>query len=187
MFRSGHNFVLQNILSWLDGGERFVHHNLENIPPNKLVPNHLKHGGFKILIYRDFDDWLASVIMKCYKTRPTRDWADIPAFIDKVCQWYWLVRKESDNKGVYKNWIVVHYDEFVRSEKYRREICHLVSGVYSEKLIDHVPANGNHSSFDGKNFKGSGSKMNVLNRAEDILQTKHKNLYLNSMEKWQKG
>ena len=150
------------------------------------MPNHLKYPGYKLLIYRDFDDWLASVIQKCYKTRPTRQWEDIPKFIDKVCQWYWEVRKESDNKGYYKNWVVIRYDTFVESEKYRREICDLLEGTYSEEKLEFVPANGGHSSFDGKKFQGGGTKMNVLNRADDIMHTEHRELFLKSMEKHDK-
>jgi hypothetical protein len=147
------------------------------------MPNHLKHPGHKLLIYRDFDDWLASVIMKCYKTQATRHKDDIPKFVDKVCNWYWSVRGEAKNKSFYRFWVVIHYDKFVESEEYRREICHLLEGTYSEEKIDHVPANGNHSSFDGKKYQDSGSNMNVLNRAEDILHTEHKELFLNTMKK----
>lgn len=186
MARSGHNFVLQNVLSWLQGGEYFIHHNLENIDPKDLVENHLKHPGYKLIIWRDFDDWLASSLMKAYKVRATRVMTDVPIYIDRICTTYWAIRDEARDKVRYKHWIVIHYDEFFKSREYRKQICEELKGEYSERDIDHVPANGHHSSFDGKNFQGKGSQMNVLNRSKDILNTPYKEVYLKSMEQYGK-
>jgi len=184
MARSGHNFVLQNVLSWLEDGEHYIHHNLENIDPHRLTINHLKHPGFKLLIWRDFDDWLASSIAKAYKIGATRTISDIPKYIDRICKTYWAIYQEGQQEVLYKPRIVIHYDEFYESRKYRQGICDKVKGEYSEKLIDYVPANGRFSSFDGRDYQGNGSKMNVLNRADDILKTEHKELFLKTMERY---
>jgi len=184
MARSGHNFVLQNVLSWLDNHQRYVHHNLESIDPARLTTNHLKHGGIKLLIYRDFDDWLASLIMKSYKNRPTRSMNDIPTYIDNNCKKYWAVIQEVKSPKYYTPRTVIHYDEFVESRKYRQKICDELKGAYSEDRLDYVPPNGFHSSFDGKKYQGKGSQMNVLDRVSDIMKTDHKDFYLKMMKEY---
>ena len=88
MARSGHNFVVQNVLSWLKDGDQRVHHNLESIKPKDLMPNHLKYGWPKLLIWRDFDDWLASSIMKSYKVPAVRDVSYMPAYIENIITTY---------------------------------------------------------------------------------------------------
>lgn len=180
MARSGHNFVVQNALSWLEPPT--LHHNLENIIPADLMPAHLSHGN-KLLIYRDFDDWLASTIMKSYKKYPTEERNDIPEFVEKMANKYWAIMQEAVTPHYFKNRMVVHYDEFVESEEYRRMVCDFLEGEYNETMINFVPKNGGASSFDGKELDGKGSKMNVLNRNDDILKTDHKELYLNLLEK----
>lgn len=184
MARSGHNFVLQNVLSWFEDGEDYIHHNLENIDPKRLKKNHLKHGGYRLLIYRDFDDWVASIIMKSYNNQPTRSRDDIPQYIRKVVEIYWLQISEAKYPIYFNQHMVIHYDEFVRSKSYRKYVCRRLKGEYNEKMIDHVPANGNHSSFDGEKFKDKGSQMKVLDRAKQILDTQHAELFTNIIKEY---
>jgi hypothetical protein len=168
-------------MSWIDG--RTLHHNLENIIPAALRPAHMRYGN-KFLIYRDFDDWIASTIMKSYKKQPTRNLEDIPIYIDTVTVKYWAIRAEAENPHYFKANAVIHYDEFFQSREYRQTICDVINGNYNEDKIDFVPKNGNASSFNGKKYDGKGSKMNVLNRAGDILKTEHAEFFNKIMEKY---
>jgi len=181
--RSGHNFVVQNIMSWFEENT-IVYHNLENIAPKDLRPLHLSHGGMKALIYRDFDDWLASSIMKSYKASKPRMVHTLPSFILTVVSTYFQIRQEAVNPMYFKGSTIIHYDSFVDSAAYRQDICRNFRGDYSEEKLNFVPANGHHSSFDGKEFQGKGSEMNVLNRADQILETEHKDFYLKIMEEY---
>jgi len=184
MARSGHNFILQNVLSWLEDGDKIIHQNLENIKPKDLMPNHLKYGGHKLLIWRDFDDWMASSIMKAYKVQAIRNVSDMPSYIDRIVSGYNAIRQEALNPQYYRANAVIHYDEFVKSAPYRLGICHKLNGEYSEEKLNYVPPNGHHSSFDGDKFKNNGSKMNVLGRAKDILKTEYADFFTEVMQRY---
>ena len=181
--RSGHNFVIQNIMSWFEENT-LLHHNLENIAPRDLMPLHLSHGGMRVLIYRDFDDWLASTIMKSYNGNTHRIKHTLPSYILSVVGKYFEIRREAVNPTYFSGAIIIHYDRFVKSETYRRAICDVFGGVYSEDRLNFVPANGHHSSFDGKKYQDRGSEMNVLNRKDQILETEHKDFYLKIMKEY---
>ena len=182
MARSGHNFVLNNVRSWFEDGDKMIHHNLENIKPEDLMPNHLTFPGIKLLIWRDFDDWIASSIMKAHKVGATRTVGDIPAYVNKIVSGWYAQRQEALNSQYYKADCVIHYDEFVKSAPYRLGMCHKLSGEYSEEMLNKIPRNGHYSSFDADKFQDRGSEMNVLNRAKDILDTPYKDLYLSIMK-----
>ena len=186
MARSGHNFILQNVLSWISGDDIYIHHNLENIKPIDLMPAHLSHGGIKLIIWRDFDDWLASSITKARKIGATRTVEDIPAYLDKIVNAYRAIMQEVKCPQYFNANQVIHYDEFVESCKYRQEICSNLKGDYNEDDINVIPRNGHYSSFDGNRYQGEAWKMNVLNRSKDILETPYKDLYLNAIKKYGK-
>lgn len=161
-----------------------IHHNLENVAPRDLMPLHLSHGGIRILVYRDFDDWLASSIMKSYNGNTHRIRHTLPSYIISVVEKYFEIRQEALNPMYFKRAKVIHYDAFVHCHIYRETICANLGGDYSEDRLDFVPANGHHSSFDGNTFKGNGSEMKVLNRADQILETEHKEFYLKIMKEY---
>jgi len=187
MARSGHNFILKNVLSWFQDGDKYVHHNLENIKPQDLMPSHLSHPGKKLLIWRDFDDWIASSITKAHKIGATRHVSDIPAYVNKIVAGWKAIRAEAKSPHYYNAHCVIHYDEFVKYRDYRKFLCAELGGEYSEEMLNVVPRNGHYSSFDADKFQGRGSQMNVLNRAKDILNTPYKDLYLKIMEEHGRG
>jgi len=182
MARSGHNFILNNVRSWFEDGDKMIHHNLENIKPIDLVPLHLSHGGPKLLIWRDFDDWIASSITKAHKVGATRTVSDIPAYVDKIVSGWFAIMQEAVNPQYYNANVQIHYDEFVKFQSYRKEVCDKLGGEYSERMLNKIPRNGHYSSFDADKFQDRGSEMNVLNRAKDILETPYKDLYLSIMK-----
>jgi len=161
-----------------------IHHNLENIKPIDLVPLHLSHGGPKLLIWRDFDDWIASSIMKAHKVGATRTVSDIPAYVDKIVAGWYAIRQESLNPQYYNADCAIHYDAFVQFQSYRLGACHALGGDYSEEMLNVIPRNGHYSSFDSDKFQDRGSEMNVLNRSKDILETPYKDLYLSIMKEY---
>jgi len=184
MARSGHNFVIQNILSWQKDREIYIHHNLESISPKDLTPNHLQHGGKRVIIYRDFKNWLASLITMSYRNRATRDLNDIPTYLKKVVPKYFDIIQEIKHPQYFPNAVPIYYDEFFLSREYRKKMCEELGDEYSEEMIDHVPRNGHGSSFDGRELDGHGSKMSVLNRHEQILASPQKDLYLKTLKEY---
>jgi len=151
------------------------------------MPAHLSHPGIKLLIWRDFDDWLASSITKAHKIGATRNVSDIPNYLDKIVSTYKAIIAEVKHSHYYRADVVIHYDEFVEHRDYRKFICSEVGGEYNESDLNKVPRNGHYSSFDADKFQDRGSEMNVLNRAKDILDTPYREVYLNAMEKYGRG
>lgn len=150
------------------------------------MPNHLQYGGPRLIIWRDFDDWLASSITKAKKIGATRHADDIPTYIDKIVAGYKAIMVEVKSPRYFNATVAIHYDAFVKYPSYRYGVCTTLGGEYSESELNTVPRNGHFSSFDADKFQGRGSEMNVLNRAKDILDTPYREIYLNAMKKYGK-
>jgi hypothetical protein len=152
--RSGHHFVINVIRSW--GLEVWKSENREPVYRYGKGKRHLVNtaGAVHVIQTRDFLNWLASWMMMA-----------IPREVDdkEICRLIdvWLTNsKEYFNGGS----IPLLYDRFVGSEEYRRNICKQVGGTYNEDELNTVPRAGKGSSFDGSDFNGRGSEMDVLNR-----------------------
>lgn len=170
--RSGHNFVIHNVISWFS--DEYEHHNMENLLPRDIKPYHIEHPGYKIIIWRDFDDWIASMLPYLFPDQ-------VPRIINEQIIKYidiWIaIQYECYSPFYFHHDYAIHYDTFVSSVKYRKDLCSHMHGTYSEDKLDFVPANGSGSSFDKRRMDGSGSKMNVLNRAKQIKGTKYEKLF----------
>lgn len=114
----------------------------------------------------------------------TRSIEDIPEYIHKVVKVYFAIMQEAKQPQYFHADQVVHYDEFVSSLKYRKNLCKALNGTYSEDDIDFVPRHGKGSSFDGRRLNGRGREMDVLNRAKAIKNTDHRQFYLKIMEEY---
>jgi hypothetical protein len=183
--RSGHNFILNNVLSWFPG-KNFIHYNLENTLPH-LIPTQNLKPGIRLIIVRDFMNWLASLHIHLWDNIGLREeayWGNI----DKKIQAYEAILSEMmnpDKHRTLKNAHGIYYDWFFNDRSYREMICDEVGGEYNEDKIDVVPPNGRYSSFDGDSFNNEGSKMKVLNRFEQIMDTEHKDAYVKLIKKYQ--
>jgi len=171
---------MMNVRTWFN--EKFDYQNIEGVDPSKIPEGLLKPDGLRILIWRDFDDWLASFILMSYDKRPTRNLKDVPDHIRKTVQVYHTIREEAENPQYFNAHCVIHYDEFVDSKAYRQNKCRNLNGTYNEEKLNFVPLGGGGSSFDKRSLDGKGSEMKVLSRAEQILNTQHKDLFLNIMK-----
>lgn len=77
--------------------------------------------------------------------------------------WLRIAKEFTGDTNFMKGFSNLYYDNFVSSEKYRKEICKKIGGNFSDNLLNIIPFNGNHSSFD-KGFQGRAQEMNVLER-----------------------
>lgn len=167
--RSGHNWTATVIRSWFEDDtkvrqfeaidpvdfpaafERRLRHNPVN--PTDPVSN--------VLQVRDYLNFAASWTK--FNLRRGKAYRK-----EKVILLYdnWLaISKEAFNETNYiGNKIVLLYDQFAQNEAYRKSVCMLLDGDYSEEKINYVPDGGMGSSFDQYNKQGNGSDMNVLSR-----------------------
>lgn len=167
--RTGHNWTASVIRSWFEDDtkvrqfeainpvdfpaafERRLRHN--PIDPKDPVSN--------VLQVRDYLNFAASWTK--YNLRRGKAYRK-----EKVVLLYdnWLaIAKEALNDTSYiGNKIVLHYDQFVQNEAYRKAVCLLVDGHYDESKVDFIPTGGAGSSFDSFSKQGNGSGMDVLNR-----------------------
>ena len=177
--RSGHNFIVENIRSWFKGD--FRHQNLENVLPERIEDYVVI--GYKVIILRDFRNWLASFHIHLWDNVKLRE-GEYEMNMDRKVQAYWAIHNEADNPEYFTPRSIVYYDEFVDSAAYRQNLCRNLCGEYSEKKLNHVPANGRYSSFDGDEFQDRGSEMRVTERHRQILETEHKDQYLKLLERY---
>jgi len=153
--RSGHFFTVATIKSWVGDAKDplLMFNNYENRCPEKAKEKEiaLAREGVKVIIVRDLLNWASSLGKR----------TTIPQ--DVLNAWYQIAQEYIEPK-VLPNFIRVHYDTFFESKKYRQTICKQVGGNYHEEGLDVVSGPGKGSSFDGFEFQGKGSQMNVLER-----------------------
>lgn len=171
--RTGHNWTAEIIRSWFEFDTTL--HQFEAIKPVDFLLAFEQRTRrnwnetdtvSNVLQVRDFLNFAASWTKynlrsgHAYKSRKVTDLFDI-----------WLcVSKEAFNDTAYiGDKIVLLYDQFVQNEAYRKSVCMLLDGDYTEEKINFVPNGGMGSSFDQYSKQGNGSEMNVLNRWEWFL------------------
>jgi len=184
--RSGHNFIVNNVMSWFPR-KKLLHYNLENVMPHN-VPIQNLNGGIRLIVLRDFMNWLASLHVHLYDNIGLRDetyYGNIEHKLS-VYEAQMIEALGVNEAGAnFAHATTVLYDTFVRSEDYRRALCHKLGGQYSEKMLNIVPQNGRYSSFDGDKFQGEGSKMKVLDRFISIMETEHRDRYVQLIKDYQ--
>lgn len=158
--RSGHNFVIQNILSWFDTPKIWI--NSENMimvdTPKETV---------KIILVRDLLNWYSSWLH--FKSKHGTIWT--PHMIVKG--WYSIAREFVGETNYIKgNVVKVYYDDFFESPEYRKEICRQVDGKYNEEKLNEVTPQGNYSSFDKNHFLNNAQQMEVLTRYKTVVERK---------------
>lgn len=171
--RSGHNFVVRNIESWIDPSYKRRYVNLENFSPEyySISISESNHNRFKssicVIQTRDLLNWFASMVYfgKPVNVYRLKNYINIWLEINKE---YFLETNYLPN-----NFIRILYDDFFKSEIYRRNICEKIRDAkYNEKMLNYVPDRGEGSSFDGLKYQDMGQKMDVLNRYKQISDEK---------------
>lgn len=182
--RSGHNYIMQNIFSWIGGHPRQVdpltYYNFENFNPefyDKNFKRRIKKDReptIKILSNRDLLNWWASWYLQFGKSKKTgglknyqqckmyiESWASITAE---------MFGETSYMKGIW-NFIPVIYDNFYLSREYREKICKEIGGNYNENKMNSVFKGGGGSTFDSLRYDGRGGEMKVLERYKKLEKT----------------
>jgi len=171
--RSGHNFVRNNIISWTkeDGFPHIRRHqNLENYPPeffNTAIQNceiEKYPHSITVIQTRDLLNWFAS---HCSFFTPD----GAPKLEHFHIEIWRRITQEFFGETDYlsQNFIPVLYDDFFRSEEYRRNVCEQIPfAVYNDDELNIVTRAGRGSTFDGLDYDGRAQEMNVLERYKDV-------------------
>ena len=170
--RSGHNFIIEMIKSWLPGVKI---QKLENAIPEDLH-YHQVGGKKKLIVIRDFKNFLASSLKALTSASPWRE------NIEGKINAYRLIKEEAKHPKYYIHSTVIYYDKFVKDRKYREALCKELGGEYTEEKLNYVPNEGNGSSFNGFELQGKGSEMATRDRHKEILKTEWANIYKDLLE-----
>jgi len=170
--RSGHNWTAKMIKSWLPLEKDGMIHKFEAITPDqwerRVTDRVLKGKEYQpddeiiaFLQVRDFFNFAASWFK--YMRRQSQSFKE--RNVVKLFDTWEAIAKEAFNETNYiGNKYTLYYDCFVTSEAYRRAVCFIVDGEYTESELDFVPTGGRGSSFDHFDFQDNGHEMDVLNR-----------------------
>lgn len=191
--RTGHNFVYHNFLSWNpDAPVARVEGYAPEAINYKLILSlnpELKIEGERDLVYfivtRDFKNWLASYMMMWWGRRkkgiPVQDMELFYKNVDlerKIRVWKALDDEAHSAINIYLSPIVpIHYSDFKQDTDYRKFMCGLVGGTYTEDKLDFVPQGGGGSSFNGKEFQNRGNQMKTDRRFEQITGSEIEDYY----------
>ena len=168
--RSGHTWTMGMVQSWLPGD---IVHNFESIPPviySKRVHRDVFYGSLPkhdqpviaLTQVRDFLNYAASWTKHKLNLRDAHRQEAVTVMYE---MWMDMTKETlGDTEHIKDKKITLYYDRFVQDENYRRELCDLLGGEYSEDMIDNVPANSPGSSFDKYDYQGRAHQMDVLNR-----------------------
>ena len=170
--RSGHNFVRNNIFSWTDEGGMHTrrHYNLENFPPEFYIGstqecdfNKYPHSIF-VIQTRDLLNWFASYCSFLSVNGNSK-------FKEYHLELWLRIAKEFYGETNYlpQKFIRILYDDFFRSEEYRRNICEQIPfAIYNEEKLNYVGIAGRGSTFDKRDYDGNAQEMKVLERYKQV-------------------
>ena len=203
--RSGHNFVKNNILSWLGifneedanttrkkyGETHYL--NFENttqramnrkLELNKVYSKNILY----VILVRDYLNWVASYILlvKDKKERGIEKLHGIGELYGNPLEnmesailiWNMLVKEVYTETNYLPIAIKANYDCFRKYQEYRKEICKDIGGEYNEEYLNRVAKQGFYSSFDGLDYKYEAQKMKVDERYLQIMETDCKDDYI---------
>ena len=164
--RSGHNFVMNQVLSWFPQEvspiKRYNYENVKCEDTRRTLMAWIEAGQIDdmypiklILIVRDLLNWWASYL---YWNPDVAD-QNYQNMFD--C---WVSHcEEAGRVTTYLPEVIsVRYDDFFQKQYMRKLVCTHAGGIYSEERLDEVLDLGGGSSFSGT--KVPGQKLDVLTR-----------------------
>jgi len=172
---SGHTFIKEVIESWGDYNIIVM----ENTLPKEIYKYRLDVDNLKVIVIRDFRNFLASSIkskVNAYEMSSNFVWSE--EYLVPHITAYRAIIEEAIYKEYYDADVVISYDIFCEDQTYRKGICDLLGGTYTEERLGFVPKEGNGSSFDQLSMQGEGQKMKTRDRHEQILETEWAEVYL---------
>jgi hypothetical protein len=109
---------------------------------------------FEVLVLRDPFNLFASRL-QC-------SWGNMA--LNQVAFWLEHASEFVGKTSYLQNKLVVSFNDWFRSEDYRRNLAEAIGRPFSDKALQNVSPWGDGSSFDGKSFDGRAQQMAVLDR-----------------------
>lgn len=168
--RSGHNWTAKMLSSWVQPGDNVWQ--FEAVPPN-VWKNRLAQRVWKGLPPNKDDQVITFIQLRDYlnfaaswtKYMINHGNAYEPRRVVKLFEiWHEMALEAHNETNYIPDKHILDYDRFVADEPYRRTICDLMGGIYSEEMIDFVPKGGMGSTFDKFKYQDNGREMQVRER-----------------------
>jgi len=158
--------------------------NLVDDEPERLHERMQAHGQYnpdnKIIIIREFKNWVASLIKHMQSSRTTNR-----TNTKKKQQWVWD-SKTQQQRSLMRTYLrtylehaqyflssneytTILYDKWFSDEDYRKQIVSELGLEFTDMGRDKVSKQGRGSSFDGLDYNGKALEMNVLERYKTMI------------------
>jgi len=160
---------MMQVRSWLskDSVEK-----LEGMAPKLWEPS---AADTWIIVYRDLFNWFASYMTWIVNAKNMT--IDDDHMDERIQTWKKITEEACNvtNNIPFSDKLVCNYSMFKKSKSYRQHLCDKSGGTYSEVLLNHIPRDGNGSSFDGFRFQHRGLRMDTDRRWIQIMMNKELN------------
>jgi len=178
---------IRDILNWYTSLSYF---HLNNI--NEVDTRRVEYFKSKTIIYKsdllknpelEFDENI--VILEDgrskteYLKKKTNQKYSISLNLSKgLDRWLEYAKEFTGETNHLPQFVKIYYNDFFKSNEYRKSICENLGGVYNESELNYVTKGGGYSTFDKDKFQGSGQQMNVLERYKEWKPEHHEYLKL---------
>lgn len=166
---------IRDILNWYTS---FSYFHLNNINKVDMRSEHLKS---KTIIYRsdllknpelEFDNNIIILQDGESKTeflkRKTSQKYSISFNLSKgMDKWLEYAKEFMGETNYLPQFVKIYYNDFFKSNEYRKGICEKIGGGYNEIELNNVTRCGGYSTFDKDKFQGRGQQMNVMERYKE--------------------
>ena len=115
-----------------------------------------------IIILRDPYNFIASCLQRTIKDNPKADVAI--NLSERLIGWKEHADQILNQNKLSEKTYFINYNEWFRSEVYRKQICDDLSLAFTDNGLNQVTTFGKGSSFDYQNHNGSAQEMKVLER-----------------------
>ncbi len=160
--RSGSHFILEQLESYDIKCYKFENQSSDYNIKAKCKSYNIPENTPRIIIYRDYINWLASAIKYVVeRENPENIYDRIQYYID---HWMYLAKQIEANNF----YLAIDYQTFKQSRPYRENICYKLKGSYTEEKLLHVPEAGGGSSFTALEFNNKADQMNTNNRWTEV-------------------
>jgi len=181
-------FLLRDLLNWFSAISHFLFRNLETgrrHDANLLLKN-IVHAK-DVLTTDPYGKDPNTVIIADNITKEEfiesikNQIIEIPErLIDFLDRWLLMGKEWIGETNYMPEFTRIYYDDFFRSQEYRKEICNEIGGQFNENRLNFVTPMGKYSTFDEDKFQGRAQQMKVLERYNQWLP-RHRH-YLNTLK-----
>lgn len=191
-WRSGHNFIKNNLMSWKNFDNCFE---IENDSPENFEyycqkrKFNIADKRIVVISTRDLLNWFASLYIfgfkgytmgrqLAFKTQDKhlisryylRKYEDNNTLLERLNAWNGISKEVFNETNYFEDGVKIAYEKFKNEKTYRQNICEQIGGIYNEDNLNKVPRNGAHSTWDNRDFQFKGTEMKTEERYLKMLE-----------------